>query len=649
MATHHGFQLPGRSALSRPIVVLPASPSRRLRVALAAGLCALLFAAPAQAKKKHSEPEPAPAPATTASTPPPPSSTSSSSSSSSSSEESESSGPALTIVGLALDAQGTQAAALAQYLAEQAAHRAGKQSVLTLEAALDPDGAKAREKAAHDGDRALNAAKKAYFNDLDLDTSGALCDKAVQNYLKSDLPAHFNRLVEAMEMKIACFAADPKQSDKVRAELGQLLPIDPRTELSPNLFNPDVIKLAEGIRSTLRDASNLTLQVKTGTVSARVFVDGSFRGISPTTVKNLAPGSHLVTVVAPGFERLQQKVNPSSDPVLDAKLNPVGDAAALGPKLDAVKKTYRSDQLQKSLAALGSALKAEQVLLMASGAGPTPGSREVSAVRVTVTPAALSTDLDAPLPSDAAKAAQAIDALATQACTSEHLLKGHRAPVDGSEGGSGGGGGMRYAGYGLIGGGAVAAGVGTYFGLTAKSQESNFKTLPQTSPSAGSVANSGKTDALIANVAFGTAVVAAGVGVALAVMGGGHSSPDASVEEASAPAKPAEKPVATKPADKPASKPADSRPASASKPASSTATASKPADTKPAESKPASSSSSKPADAKPADTAKPASSSKPAETKPAEAEKPKPEPAPDAGAPATTTKPPASLGDDIKD
>jgi hypothetical protein len=682
MATEHdGARGPGRFALSF-------GNTGKGRASMLALFAAVLFAAaPAEARhKKKPDPPPQPAPSVAEPAPAPaasaPASAAPSASKPAAAAEPEPapSGPAITVVGVSLDLQGASEAALQAYLAENAVRRAGRQALQPLEDLLDPAGAAAREKGAKDGDRALKAAKNAYFNDLDLDTASALCDKAYAGYLKSDLPRNFNKLVEASELKIAAMAADPKQADRARAELGLLLPIDPRSELSPNLFNPETIKQAEAMRAQLRSQSTLSLQVKTGAVPARVFLDGAFRGVSPVTVKNLPPGAHLLTLVAPGYQRVQKKVNPGPEPTVDAALEPVEGAGGIAPKLDAIKKTFRSEQLPKSLAALGSWLKVEQVLLVAAEAGPGPGSREVAAVRTEVTPATLQADLDASYPGDGAKAASVVDSLATQAVTTDHLLRGHRAPLEASSGG--GSEGARYAGYGLIGGGVVAAGLGTYFGLAAKSQQSTFRGLAQTSPSATSVANSGKSDALIANVAFGTAIVAAGVGVALVILNHSSGEPAETHEDVVPPPRAASKPAESRKPEPRSPAGEASRPAEAKKPEpkSPAGEASRPAEPKPAEPKPT---EVKPAAAKPEPKPEP----KPAETRPAEVKKPtpsepppapeaKPQPkppeepaksaeppppppkpkeeapaaAPDAGSPdSTKTKPPKDLGEDIRD
>jgi outer membrane biosynthesis protein TonB len=646
--------------------------------AIALFLAALFAALPAQARrKKVKPPEPPPQTATpeAAPTPEPTPAPAGPSSVPREAVPEPVTGPSLTVVGIALDPTRTRDAALDGFLGEQAVRRARKQPLAPLADLLDPTAAAAREKAAVDAKRALDSARKAYFNDLDLDTAGALCDKAYGLYLKSDVPQHFEELVAASELKIASLAGDPSKADRARTELSLLLPIDPRTELSPNLFNPDLLKIAEAMRSQLKGQSTLSLAITTGSVPARVFLDGTFRGIAPVTIDHLPPGNHLLTVVAPGYARVQRKVNPGPEPTLDVALEPAELASAIRPRIDGLARVFLSPALPKALAELASALKVEQVLVLAAEAGPTPGSSQAAAVRGTGTALkpVLLADLDVPAPSDGLKRVSAVDALATQAVSSDRVLHGHREVLSG---GGGSGGGARIAGYGLIGAGAVGAGVGAFFGLAAKSHQSDFRNLAQTDPAAASLASSGKTDALIANVAIGAAVVAVVTGVALVLT---HSSgkaadeSDASDGEAPPPpravepeparrpevARPAEtkKPVVAKPAE--SKKPEPTKPAETKKPeVAKPAESKKPEPTKPAETKKPE--VAKPAESKKPEPTKPAESKKPEPTKPAESKKPEPtkpaEPrtegttpaSPDAGAP-NPKKPPHDLGEDIKD
>ncbi len=80
---------------------------------------------------------------------------------------------------------------------------------------------------------------------------------------------------------------------------------------------------------------------------AEVYVDGRYRGISPTTVAGLREGQHLVTVEKLGYERLTAQVTISSRGLVRSELN-----------LPAARKKLVLDQLEADLAreldALGS-------------------------------------------------------------------------------------------------------------------------------------------------------------------------------------------------------------------------------------------------------------------------------------------------------
>jgi hypothetical protein len=580
----------------------------------------------------------------------------------------EPSGPPLLTWVVPLGTVSEKQAALLDYIAEGAVKRAKVQSLITPADALDPTAAQARADADRDAAKELKAAHGAY-DQLDFDVAGELSDRAYGHFLKGNLVDHFPQLVEAWELKIATFASDPNKMDRVRAELQALLPVDLRSELSPNLFNPDVIAAAEAIRTKVKQDSKLTLSVKTGTVPAWVFVDGTFRGVAPLDVPNLAPASHFVTLIAPGFHLVQKRVNPGSDPKLDVALEPAELGASMKSQTEALRAAFHGAKLAQAMADLGKTYNADQVLLVGVEPPPPPQKQGVLAtvVRTQVQGAQIVDDVDAALPDDDAKLASTADDLVTRATTQDKLLTSKRAPREelASKGGGGGGGALRYVGYGLIGLGAVAAVGGVYFGLQEQTQEKNFSSTAQTSSVAGSIKNTGTQDAYIADAAYGAAVIAVGVGVVLAIVGGSSSaqaedktevveapkpapksSSSSSTTAAKSDSKSDSKPKADTKSTQASSAKTDSKPtstSSSSSTSSSTAakTDSKPAtkaDTKPTASTASSTSNTsstsstaaktdaKPVDAqanqsasktdtKPADTSKPVADSKPATTK----------------------------------
>jgi hypothetical protein len=596
---------------------------RALSFALALSLVAPQGALAKGKKPKPAEPKPKPGPSATTSTPVPRPELKA--------VPEPPAGPPLTVVVLPLGAAADAPAATVARVADDAVRRAKRQTLVTLADALDPTAAAARTEAGKQALNELAGAHRAYDN-LDLDVAGGLCDKAYGSFLKSDLTRLFPRFVDAWLLKISALASEPKQAARVKAELSLLLPLSPDLELPGSLFSPDVIRVGDQVRADVKKAATLTLSVTSAPAGADVYLDGHHLGVTPLQAPGLAPTGHFVTVVKAGFHTVFKRANPGPDPLLDVKLEPAEKAGALEPLLVRARAQFHSAGLEPVLGQLAAALGAEQVLLL--GLDPQKAGLVATAVRAQA--GRVTTELEQPLATDdAAKLALATDGLVTQAVTQDHTLTGHRVPPPPPPPESSG---MRYAGYGLLGGGVAAAGLGGLLGYFAHQDQAQFARTPQLdTATSNALASAGRRDGYLADGCYGAAVVAVGVGVALVVLGQPKAPPSDDAVEPMRPAeKPPEKPVERPaPAEKPVEKPAE-------RPVEKPPEAKPEVKPKPEEKKP----EPRPEEKKPEEK-------KPEEKKPEE-KKPEPpavkpdEPKPDAGAPQVT-KPPKDLGDDIKE
>ena len=162
----------------------------RLRALWTLTAAALVVGGPAEAKKKKkdtSQTTDTSAPTTTAApTPAAPEAAA---------EPPAPTGPKLVVV--PIPASGAERwGELARSVAAGSIQSAGKQVPFDLADALDPTAASARAKAGKEGRAQLRAAHGAY-DQLDMEVSSVLCDKAYANFLKSDLTKNFSKLIEA--------------------------------------------------------------------------------------------------------------------------------------------------------------------------------------------------------------------------------------------------------------------------------------------------------------------------------------------------------------------------------------------------------------------------------------------------------------------
>lgn len=430
--------------------------------------------------------------------------------------------PKVAVLVVGLDQGAFAQTARLAYFAEQSALRSDRFDVIKLTEALDPENARARASRYDEAEATMKLGAKSYD---DLDTIKALqhYEKAVKLYEQTDLTRNFPGLVQAWLMKVASLIANG-ENKAAEAELDRIIPLDPRAQLSANFFPPDAIAYAEKVKKAANGNATNTLEVKTTPVNAQVYVDGRFQGIAPLKVSGLTPAEHYVTVIAPGFSLGQQRARSGT---VDFDLRRADGFPRYQAAADKVKLDSNGPQRDHAAQEFGRFLGVEQVLLTVLKKSTAGQKLEVTALRIEVkdghnhsyTTGEL--NLDDQLP-------QSADTFFASLSATDDPRKG--GPVTHFTGG--GGGGRKTLGYALLGvGGALVAG-GLFFGLSASSQSGRFRNeLPQNDPTAASVASTGRTYALLADVFLLAGLGSAGAGAYFAFAGKGGGNKGSSSSE----------------------------------------------------------------------------------------------------------------------
>ncbi|MBN8226267.1 PEGA domain-containing protein [Corallococcus macrosporus] len=446
-------------------------------------------------------------------------------------------GPRVAVVAIPVDASLEGEALALAHWAEQAVARSGRLELVRLTDALDAQGASARQAKAVEGNAAFKDGAKAYD---ELDTVKALqsFDKAVKDYEQADLSRAFPLLSRARVMKAATQVANG-ENKAAELEMRGVLAVDPRATFNPNYFPPEEVAFVEKERKAQLEGAQATLSVRTQPVVAQVFVDGTYRGVSPLSLTGLTRADHYVTLVAPGYAVTEGRAREGESSFTLTKLPVQQRYAAL---VERIAKNPDDDERDKALQELGALAGVPQVLALVVRGGPGNAPLSVTGLRMDV--------------ADGHNQAYALgqvprgDAMATG---SEALLTGlvaqDAARVDGKpvkHFASGGGVSRRTAGYVLLATGVALLAGGIYFGLEASSKSDAFKTAPQGSTRAEDLKSTGKTYALVADIGVLAGLVSAGAGSYLAFYkkGGGSSSsaPASTPSERAAPAR-EEKPM----------------------------------------------------------------------------------------------------------
>lgn len=427
-------------------------------------------------------------------------------------------GPAkLAVVAFPLDEAAFPAAARMASAGEQLAKRLGRHQVLDIAELLDPEGAASRAQHGQQGMADFQAARKSY-DDLDVGRAAESCTRAMEQFERADLVAQFDALVRAWVLKIASLIANAEHKQAF-AELPQLLAVDAKTPFDPNLFAPDFLSQVRRQREESARRSNQPLDIQSRPVPARIYLDGAFRGVTPLELRNLSPGDHLLTAIAPGYQRLQRRVHPGVGVADDIVLPPASRLGVLNRAAARVRADLRGEGRNRAARELGRELGAAQVLLM--GVSSRKKELKVLAARIDVEDGHELAYADEPLPDEEARFQAAAEGL-LERVLSKDLPRSKATTGGGFEWTT------RYTGFTLLGLGVGAAVVGTLFGLAARTDANHYKERnePQNSSLYTALENSGRRNALGADLSFLGALILGGTGAFLAATGRGYSGAD---------------------------------------------------------------------------------------------------------------------------
>lgn len=282
--------------------------------------------------------------------------------------------PKLLVVGLAVDPAAQAAVSALEQAVEAVAAR--RFSVLRGVDAADPSGAERRAAQLAEAEALVKQGKKA-FDELDAEGTLKFFGQALEAYRGSDASLSFAGAIEARLLKAAALVALDKGSE-ARLELDRVLALSPKATLSDALFPPEFLKYAEGQRRVVANARG-ELKVRTKPSGARVYVDGVFRGVSPTSVKGLGGGKHTLTVLLTGYALFQDEAPLGEE---DIALSPLSDKASASLYLGRMAQAPRGPERDEALRTWADAASAPQAVAIL---GRMVGGRiELTALRVDV-------------------------------------------------------------------------------------------------------------------------------------------------------------------------------------------------------------------------------------------------------------------------
>jgi hypothetical protein len=418
-------------------------------------------------------------------------------------------------VALPVEAGTEPAAGALAFFAEQALERSDRFQVVRIADALDPAGAEARARKEAEAEAAMADGQKAYD---ELDTVAALAqfEKAANLFAQTDLSRGFRRWVEAQLLRASCLVANGELK-VAEVELDRVLALEPRVQLSPNLFPPETLAYAEKVKRSLGQGA-ARLKVSSSPSGARVFVDGRYQGVAPVELEGLTAADHYVTAVLPGRGLMQRRARGGN---VEFELVASERAGLLAAALAGVRADPEGPGRDRALKTLGTALGVDQVLAVLVRRGATGETLSLTGLRLVVSDGH---NAGWEVRQVAAGEGLPVDAEAFYAGMISEDAPRRGGPVTHFPAGAGPDG-RTLAGWGLLAGGAALVLGGATFGVLALQKSSEFKGSVQTSPEAAAARSTGQTFAVLADVGVVAGLAAAGAGAWLTFFSGGPKGP----------------------------------------------------------------------------------------------------------------------------
>ncbi|MFZ5471305.1 MAG: PEGA domain-containing protein [Myxococcota bacterium] len=214
-----------------------------------------------------------------------------------------------------------------------------------------------------------------------LDYSGALEKvKKAQRFLEeSELTRGVGALLDAMALKALIHFARNERAE-FSNEVSRVLALNPKYSWDRARLTPATSAAIEPLRKKLAAVQRIQLEVQSHPVAGWVYVDGVFRGVSPVTVADLAPGNHYLAVLANGFELWQEQVFAGSGQPVKVALVPAKQGKELLALLSELRGALEKTDGEAQAAKLTQWGLAEEILVVSLEGKK--GKRQARALRI---------------------------------------------------------------------------------------------------------------------------------------------------------------------------------------------------------------------------------------------------------------------------
>ena len=419
--------------------------------------------------------------------------------------------PRIAVVVVSQDLRASQQQGALEGSAEAALERAARFSVISVHDAFNPTAAKKQDDRLEESREKMKLGRQA-LDDLDNVKATEAFTQALEALQDTDLSRNFPAMLEAWTMKAAGHATGG-ENGPAKKDIEAVVALSPKAEFTPTFFPPDLIKFAEAQRKFTANAKG-ELLVRTEPTGARVWVDGTYRGVSPVTVAGLTGAKHFISASEGGYALGQSQAAPGEAVITlaPAELGPGWKKATSDTKKDPEGSTRDA-----AAQTLGKAARLDQVLLVLSKKSLAGDKLDLIGLRLEVRDGHNATYRTGTVNAgDPEQLTAFFDGLTGKDAKREgkdpvhHFKGGGSSPI------------KMIAGISLVGLAAVGVGVGVTFGVLANDQARIFANTPQTMTSVSNQARTnGQTYAVVADVSYIVGILAGAGGAVLLLTNNG--------------------------------------------------------------------------------------------------------------------------------
>lgn len=215
---------------------------------------------------------------------------------------------------------------------------------------------------------------RAAYEEFELDKASKVLKDALVRYQRhAGHLSSYERLAEVHMLLGAIYSLEGQQK-KATSSMQYAYSAFPGIQPDPRLYNPSMRELFEWSVKELRRNSSGSVAVTSTPSYARVYVDGSFRGVTPALVTKLGPGPHQLKLLKDGFRHFGRivRVKAGREAEESVTLKPTNHfdnfdnlTSAAIESVEGVRQDDLPDSLPQAIEELGSFLDSDVLLLMA--------------------------------------------------------------------------------------------------------------------------------------------------------------------------------------------------------------------------------------------------------------------------------------------